>query len=189
MKKQLIIAAIACAVSGAAFAAPTGGDTQEINLNLHVEPVLPTLAITFSALNPNIDFDTTALPLPSNGGAPYPKQIIHSLGQVNVDVTGIPTTTNNTHAKISVDSTNGWKLLGPLGQETPYTLLDGDPVNINSFNISNSLTGIPSLPILGNEVHYSKNWYVKIPIPSARTVGDHTDTITITTSYEASAGV
>ncbi len=197
MKKQLIIAAIACAVSGAAFALPNGASTQGINIGLHVEPTLPELAITFSNLNPTIDFETEAVTqLGGQGG--YPKLITHDLGTVKVDAVNIPTTTNRTHARISVESNNGWKLLGPNGEETPYALFDGNPnsgAGANPLNISTNV--IPDLPITSNpaglgvlgEIHYSKNWYVRLSTAQPLTDGEHTDLVTITTTYEQSAAI
>ena len=95
-----------------------------------------------------------------------------------------------------MESNNGWKLLGPNGEETSYDLFDGNPnggAGSNPLKI-NTDTGIPTLPItagLGElgEIHYSKNWYVRLSTAQPLTDGEHTDLVTITTTYEQSAAI
>lgn len=120
MKKQLIIAAIACAVSGAAFAATTGSHT----VNLNVAPNPPTLTLDGSVITgtTNINIDNRNLYTGST--------IQESMGNIAITATDYPATYDGT-CELSATSANNWKLVAA-----------GNPTQIN-YKIKAQAASLP----------------------------------------------
>ena len=98
MKKQLIIATIACAVSGAAFAATEGSHT----INLYATPVVPEFRLNGSAVT-----GTTQTDLSFDQLSSIHDTITKSMGTIGMSATGYPTTFTGV-CELSADS--DWEL-------------------------------------------------------------------------------
>lgn len=114
MKKQLIIATIACAVSGAAFAATTGDHT----INLNVTPDPPTLTLTGNLLTgtTELDFDNLRV----NG------DIVREMGTIGMTATGYPNT-HTGHCQLSATSDHEWTLVSGALDPIEYQIRTATP--------------------------------------------------------------